>query len=67
MLSPVILFVLGSITASVEVDNFVDGSLHQTAIRDSHCPSMANKRSNLALILSSFESIVSADVARVVG
>jgi len=26
----------GSIAASVEVDNFVDGSLHQTAIRDLH-------------------------------
>jgi methane/ammonia monooxygenase subunit C len=26
---------LGSIAASVEVDNFVDGSLHQTSIRDS--------------------------------
>ena len=29
------VIMLGSIAASVEVDNFVDGSLHQTAIRDS--------------------------------
>ena len=26
---------MGSTAASVEVDNFVDGSLHQTSIRDS--------------------------------
>ena len=26
---------MGSVAASVEVDNFVDGSLHQTSIRDS--------------------------------
>jgi len=31
---------LGSIAASVEVDNFVDGSLHQTAIRDMHLRSL---------------------------
>jgi methane/ammonia monooxygenase subunit C len=31
----VMVIMLGSIAASVEVDNFVDGSLHQTAIRDS--------------------------------
>src|SRR3569832_1141221 len=31
----VLVIMLGSIAASVEVDNFVDGSLHQTAIRDS--------------------------------
>ena len=31
----IMVIVLGSIAASVEVDNFVDGSLHQTAIRDS--------------------------------
>src|SRR5690349_24211484 len=30
-----IVIALGSIAASVEVDNFVDGSLHQTSIRDS--------------------------------
>jgi methane/ammonia monooxygenase subunit C len=30
-----IIIALGSIAASVEVDNFVDGSLHQTSIRDS--------------------------------
>jgi hypothetical protein len=29
------VIMLGSIAASVEVDNFVDGSLHQTTIRDS--------------------------------
>ncbi len=29
------IIALGSIAASVEVDNFVDGSLHQTSIRDS--------------------------------
>ena len=29
------VIMLGSIAASVEVDNFVDRSLHQTAIRDS--------------------------------
>src|SRR6187200_577013 len=31
----IMVIMLGSIAASVEVDNFVDGSLHQTAIRDS--------------------------------
>jgi methane/ammonia monooxygenase subunit C len=31
----VMCIMLGSIAASVEVDNFVDGSLHQTTIRDS--------------------------------
>src|ERR687897_822014 len=31
----IMIIMLGSIAASVEVDNFVDGSLHQTAIRDS--------------------------------
>src|SRR5438309_5986016 len=30
-----IVIAMGSIAASVEVDNFVDGSLHQTSIRDS--------------------------------
>ena len=28
----IMVIMLGSIAASVEVDNFVDGSLHQTAI-----------------------------------
>ena len=28
------VIMLGSITASVEVDNFVDGSLHQSSIRE---------------------------------
>ena len=31
----IMVIMLGSIAASVEVDNFVDGSLHQTTIRDS--------------------------------
>ena len=31
----IMVIMLGSIAASVQVDNFVDGSLHQTAIRDS--------------------------------
>src|SRR6185436_11520185 len=31
----IMVIMLGSIAASVEEDNFVDGSLHQTAIRDS--------------------------------
>ncbi len=31
----IIVIVLGSIAVSVEVDNFIDASLHQTAIRDS--------------------------------
>src|SRR5919198_869910 len=31
----IMVICLGSIAASVEVDNFVDGSLHQTSIRDS--------------------------------
>src|SRR5690606_14977162 len=31
----IFVIVLGSIAASVEVDNFIDASLHQTAIRDS--------------------------------
>ena len=31
----IMIIVLGSVAASVEVDNFVDGSLHQTSIRDS--------------------------------
>ena len=31
----IMVIMLGSIAASVEVDNFVDGSLHKTAIRDS--------------------------------
>ena len=30
-----IVIAMGSTAASVEVDNFVDGSLHQTSIRDS--------------------------------
>ena len=30
-----IIIAMGSTAASVEVDNFVDGSLHQTSIRDS--------------------------------
>ena len=30
-----IIIAMGSVAASVEVDNFVDGSLHQTSIRDS--------------------------------
>jgi len=30
-----IVIAMGSVAASVEVDNFVDGSLHQTSIRDS--------------------------------
>src|SRR5438093_11779044 len=31
----IMVIMLGSIAASVEGDNFVDGSLHQTSIRDS--------------------------------
>jgi len=31
-----IIIAMGSTAASVEVDNFVDGSLHQTSIRDRH-------------------------------
>jgi methane/ammonia monooxygenase subunit C len=31
----IMVIMLGSIAASVKVDNFVDGSLHQTSIRDS--------------------------------
>src|ERR687892_259604 len=31
----IMVIMMGSIAASVEVDNFVDGSLHQTTIRDS--------------------------------
>ena len=30
-----VVIAMGSTAASVEVDNFVDGSLHQTSIRDS--------------------------------
>ena len=30
-----IVIAMGSVAASVQIDNFVDGSLHQTAIRDS--------------------------------
>ncbi len=30
-----IIIAMGSVAASVEIDNFVDGSLHQTSIRDS--------------------------------
>ena len=30
-----IVIAMGSTAASVEIDNFVDGSLHQTSIRDS--------------------------------
>ena len=32
----IMVIMLGSIAASVEVDNFVDGSLHQTAIEIVH-------------------------------